>query len=134
MTLTDVYYEVSEKVLWGMHSIPMNILVLVSTVFALFNADFKILFFNLSSEPVFAILNEIVFCLLGTELLLLIVFKKGYIGSIFFYLDFLAVVSMIPDTEFIMHAIVHTTDGSHADLDTTNHLIKASSASQAGAR
>jgi hypothetical protein len=131
---SQIYKKVSDSVMWGMHSILVHIVVLVSTLFALFNADFKVLLFDLSTDHTFNILNEIIFCLLSFELLLLILFKKDYIGSMFFYLDFLAVVSMIPDTEFIMHALIVSEDGGHVDLDTTSHLIKASSASQAGAR
>jgi hypothetical protein len=65
----------------------------------------------------------------------LILFNKNYIGSFFFYLDFLAVLSMIPDTDFIMQALVTSEEsGHHGGLDSTHHLIKASHTSQAGAK
>lgn len=134
INISQFYKKISESVMWGMHSVAVHIIVLISTLFALFNADFKILLFDLSTDHTFNILNEIIFCLLSFELLLLILFKPKYVGSMFFYMDFLAVVSMIPDTEFIIHALVVSEAGSHVDLETTNHLIKASTASQAGAR
>jgi hypothetical protein len=119
----------------GLHSIAGNIIVLIATLIAIFNVDLKILFFDVSTDKGFSLLNEIIFFILGLELLLLILFKKNYIGSFFFYLDFLAVLSMIPDTDFIMKALLPNDVGGHsAGLDSTHHLIKASAASQAGAR
>jgi hypothetical protein len=120
----------------GMHSIPGNIIVLVSTLFAIFNVDLKILTTNVSADHAFALMNEIIFFVLCLEFLFLILFKKKYIGSFFFYLDLLAVASMIPDTEFIMVALMPESDshGHNESLESTHHLIKASAASQAGAR
>jgi hypothetical protein len=132
----DCYEATADLVNSILHSVIANIVVLISTLFALFNADMKILLTHESSDPVFAILNEVIFVLLTLEFLCLNLFKKNYIGSFFFYLDFLAVLSMIPDTEFIMEALAsHSEEGSHhSSLGTTSHLIKASAASQAGAR
>jgi hypothetical protein len=119
----------------AMHSITGNIIVLFATLIAIFNVDLKILFFDVTTDPGFSLLNEIIFFVLGLEFFLLILFKTNYVGSFFFYLDFLAVLSMIPDTDFIMEALMpHEGDGHSAELDSTHHLIKASAASQAGAR
>lgn len=118
-----------------MHSVAVNILVLISTMFALFNVDLKILLTRPGADPIFAILNEIIFILLTMEFVCLILFKKKYVGSFFFYLDLMAILSMIPDTEFLMNAFtVEENDDPHESLHTTSHLIKASAASQAGAR
>jgi hypothetical protein len=128
------YESIGEIVNASMHSILGNIIVLICTMFALFNVDVKILVFWPTADPTFVILNETIFLVLGLEFILLIMFKKKYIGSFFFYLDFLAVLSMIPDSEFMMGLLMPNSHDSHSSLGTTHHLIKASAASQAGAR
>lgn len=104
-------------------------------MFALFNNDIRLLATTISVDPTFAILNEIVFFILTLEFVILVAFEDYYIFSFFFFMDGLAVLSMIPDTEFIMNAITQDTEtSSHASVSSVNHFIKASSASQAGAR
>ncbi len=115
-----------------MNSIGGMIVVLLCTLFALFNLDLKLLTTNDTAEPIFVLLNNIIFFILTLEFLLLLIFESGYIGSFDFYLDFLAVLSLIPDTALIMEALI--SDHSVDQMMSTNHLVKASSASQAGAR
>jgi hypothetical protein len=133
--LSSCYDSTANMINNIMHSVAVNILVLVSTMFALFNVDLKILLTRPGADPIFAILNEIIFVLLTLEFVCLICFKRKYVGSFFFYLDLMAVLSMIPDTEFLMSAFTGgEAEDPHGNLDTTSHLIKASAASQAGAR
>ena len=104
------------------------VIVLLCTFFALFNFDMKLLLTDEAAEPVFALVNNIIFFLLTMEFVLLIMFESRYVGSFDFYLDALAVLSLIPDTPLI---IGH---GSMDSMTSTSHLVNASSASQAGAR
>jgi hypothetical protein len=115
-----------------MHSIWAMVVVLICTFFALFNLDLKLLTTNETAEPIFVLLNNIIFFILTLEFIILLVFESGYIGSFDFYLDILAVLSLIPDTGLIMEALI--SDHSMDQMMSTNHLVKASSASQAGAR
>ncbi len=104
---------------------------MTSTIFSLFNTEIKVLLTPLSADPIFYYTNEILFFFFLSEFMCLFIFEKNYIGTFFFYLDLLAVVSMIPDTDFIMNAFF---GNDVSNMQTTNHIIRASSASQAGAR
>jgi hypothetical protein len=68
------------------------------------------------------------------EFFLLTIFKKDYPFGFFFFLDGLAAISLIPDTEFIMEPIRRLSEVDNGNINTTSHLIKASGASQAGAK
>ncbi len=117
-----------------MEGIPCTIVILVCNLFSLFNNEIKFLLTNSDSDELFAILNEFLFVLLGMEYLLMVMFHRKFIGSFFFYLDFLAFISMFPDTRFIMDALIPPEDDSVTKMDTIDHFVKASSASQAGAK
>ncbi len=109
-------------------SVYVMIIILLATFFALFNLDLKLLTTDETAEPVFVLVNNIIFFVLTMEFVLLILFENRYVGSFDFYLDSLAVLSLIPDTALIMGPT------SVDSMNSTSHLVKASSASQAGAR
>jgi hypothetical protein len=117
-----------------MEGIPCTIVILVCNLFSLFNNEIKFLLTNSDAEDAFTLINEILFVLLGLEYLLMVMFHKNFLGSFFFYLDFLAFVSMIPDTKFIIDALLPQEDDNISKMETIDHLVKASSASQAGAK
>jgi hypothetical protein len=73
---------------------------------------------------------NVVFFILTLEFIIFLIFEEKYIGSFIFYLDLLAVISLIPDTDLTMQLFVD----SHSEASTAEHLIKASHSSQAGAR
>jgi hypothetical protein len=136
LQIKTCYSITSEIAMKAMHSIPGHIIILTATLLAIFNIDIKILCFDISTDPGFSLLNEIIFFILTLEFILLVLFNKDYTGSFFFYMDFLAVLALIPDTDFIMEALIsHESSGHHSSgLDSTHHMMKASAASQAGAR
>ncbi len=127
------YHNVSEKVEKFMNSFLMVIVILITTIFSLFNLDVKILTFDVSYDQTFIFLNEVIFCILSSEFLCSILFEKNYNGSFFFYLDFVEVLSMIPDTQFIMLVLIPNYNSS-SSLSTASSLIQSGSASQAGAK
>jgi hypothetical protein len=128
------YNDFGEKVELFMEGIPCTIVILVCNLFSLFNNEIKFLLTNSDAEDAFTLINEILFVLLGLEYLLMVMFHKNFLGSFFFYLDFLAFVSMIPDTKFIIDALLPQEDDNISKMETIDHLVKASSASQAGAK
>jgi hypothetical protein len=133
--LRKCYEVTSELFIAALHSIPGHIVIFFCTLVAILNYDLKIICFTAQADPVFSLLNEIIFIILCLEFLILVLFNKNYIGSFFFYLDLLAVLSMIPETDFIMKNMLSSDDDDkHASLDSTHHLMKASHASQAGAK
>ncbi len=131
----EYYHSLSKKIDSFLNNIYIVILILFFTVFSLFNIDIKIMCLNSNVDPAFNVLNEICFVVLFTEFLLLVIFKENYIFSVIFLLDVFAILSMVPDTEFLMKPIrTLTNDESENTIDSTINLVKFSSASQAGAK
>lgn len=86
--------------------------MMLVTLFVLFGDDLRLLSFPPSADSAFAVLNNLCFFLFLIELVLNSwaksdfssgsIFKvKGYMFSFFFWLDLLAVVSMIPDIDWL---------------------------------
>jgi hypothetical protein len=126
---------VADTVDLALNSITWTILALFLNVFSLFYVEIKMIFIDKHSEPAIIIANEIIFFILSMEFFCLVLFQKEYIGSFFFYLDFFGFLSMIPDSDLIMTALVSlSSDLANDKFGTIDHLVRASSASQAGAR
>lgn len=85
------------------------------TIFVLFGDDVRILCFPPSADGVFAFFVSLSFILFALEMLLYCwaksdfsngIFRiKGYAFSFFFWLDLLAVLSMIPDVDWLASAL-----------------------------
>ena len=120
-------------------SLTFLIIVFSVMVFSLLNVDVKLLTTEAESEPIFVKLNEVAFIVLLMDYLFSCLFSKNFLFSFFFYLDFLALLSMIPDTDFIMEAINEAIAGEHStgsgvNLEQTSYFIKATSSSQTAAK
>ena len=107
--------QIKGKVRWFLEHARIKIsyddFMMIVTLFVLFGDDLRLLSFPPSADSAFAVLNNICFFLFLIELILNCWAKsefirtksilrpkvKGYIFSFFFWLDLLAVVSMIPD-------------------------------------
>mmetsp|Transcript_40202 Transcript_40202/g.94141 ORF Transcript_40202/g.94141 Transcript_40202/m.94141 type:complete len:1056 (+) Transcript_40202:102-3269(+) len=74
---------------------------LILTVYALFATDLDTLFGTVDSRYVLSIVTTVVFLLFGVELLLLSLFKYDYAFRAFFWLDLVALVSLLPETWFV---------------------------------
>ncbi len=116
-----------------METLPCTMIILLCNLFSLFNVDLKLLLTNNDADYIFDLLNNILFFVLGMEYILMVMFFKNFVGSFFFYLDFLAFLSMIPDTKFLMDLLLPDSNDQHS-MDTIDTLVRASSASQAGAK
>lgn len=98
------------------------------------------MFLPLSVDSYFHHLNEFIFIFFLTEFLLYCLFKKKFLFSFYFYLDIVAIASLIPQVGFIWNAILvvlnsNGKNSSTVDAITSNsHLAKASRASTAGSR
>ncbi len=106
------------------------------TIYVLFIIDFKLLFIDVSVDPTLGLIINYIFLFLFIEFILTIFVEwKEYIGTFIFYLDILALVSLIPDTPFLMHILF---PDSHEEAEQhvmkSSHLIQASAASQAAGR
>ena len=89
--------------------------MMVVTIFVLFGDDVRILFFPPSADGVFAFFISLSFILFALEMFLYCWVKsdfsggpfriKGYAFSFFFWLDLLAVLSMVPDVDWLASAL-----------------------------
>ena len=82
-------------------------IILICALFALFSLDFLRLFFPKSFDAPFAIILDVLFFLFSLEIILTCVACNSYLGSFYFYLDILEVLSLIPEVDFIWYQIEH---------------------------
>jgi hypothetical protein len=126
------YKEVRKKIKCLCNSILGNLIFFFATVFSLFYFDIKILATASSADPAFELAMNIVFFILFSEFIVSILFEINYIGSFYFYLDLMDILSLIPDTQLIMNLF---SQNQSQDQDIgADHLIEASSFSQAAAK
>ena len=125
-----------------MESVIFHVLVLTLSIFSLFNSDIMTLALPKSVDKTFHILNEFVFLFFLSEMILFCIFKNKFFGSFYFYLDIIALISLIPEVEFIWVPLSHVLTGGEIDKNdpTMNtvvsnlHLAKASRTSQLGSK
>ena len=75
------------------------------TVYALFGDDLRILAFPKKSDPIFFALSVMCLVFFSAELLMAYLSKKEYRLSFYFWLDFIAMVSLIPDIGWIWNPL-----------------------------
>ncbi|KAF0707063.1 Aste57867_6668 [Aphanomyces stellatus] len=76
------------------------------TIYCLFGDDFRVAYFTKNDDMGFYVMAFICFLLFTAEFCLSCLAKVGYIGSFYFYLDFVATFSLVPDIGFIWNALV----------------------------
>ena len=109
-------------------------------MFTLFGHDTQLLTLPPSVDKTFHLISEIIFLFFVTELALLSLFQENFLGSFYFYLDLISILSMIPEVHFIWVLITSAMTGTNSNDESLNailansHLAKASRASQAGSK
>jgi class 3 adenylate cyclase len=88
-----------------------NLVMLAATIWALFLQDIADLALNKSVDPGFGGINAFVFFLFVLDLILGSIGKPGYFPSLFFFLDLLATVSILPDVPFIWNPFLNAVGG-----------------------
>ena len=86
----------------------VEFLMLFATLFALFAADINLMYGNDSTDIGMSIANIIVMFLFASELVCYCYALPGYFCSTFFFLDFLATVSIIGDIHWIAQGLTLT--------------------------
>merc|ERR1719491_2653622 len=81
-----------------------QILFMLCTVYALFSTDIDQLCGTKESKFILSIVTTVVFFLFGIELWVQSYAKPGYLFRAYFWLDLVAVISLLPDT-WIMQAM-----------------------------
>jgi len=75
--------------------------VSIATIYALFGDDFRLAFFESSTDLFFNILNIIVFILFGVEIIMACKINTKFFGGFFFWLDTISTLIMILDITWI---------------------------------
>lgn len=119
-----------EKVL---DSTNFTIFMSVITVYALFADDIRNLATKKDADDVWFSFATLCLFLFSAEVLLSCIVKKGYLWSFYFWLDFIATLSMIPDIGWIWYPIVGIDEDGDSGGDA-DQIKKAGRASKAGTR
>jgi len=96
----------------------------------------------ISVDKPFHKFNEFIFIFFVTELLLFCLIKHNFLGSFYFYLDIIALISLLPEVDFIWLPISYMLTGDQIDKNDPTmttvisnlHLVKASRTSQLGSK
>jgi hypothetical protein len=111
-----------------------HLFILSLSVFSLISDDIKYLFLSSDADPFFVIFNEVLFMVFLAELILNALYEKKFIGSFYFYLDIIALVSIMTDVQFIWGPIAEAikSDDENANMNSFNpHLQRVNVASNA---
>ena len=117
LSFVDIIWGFSDKssLTYTCHHTKYDDFMMAVTIFVLFGDDIRILFFPPSADAGFAFFISLSFILFALEMVLHCwaksdyskgLFKvKGYAFSFFFWLDLLAVLSMVPDVPWLASGI-----------------------------
>eukprot|EP00386_Alphamonas_edax_P009943 GDKI01032478.1.p1 GENE.GDKI01032478.1~~GDKI01032478.1.p1 ORF type:complete len:848 (-),score=288.72 GDKI01032478.1:159-2702(-) len=83
----------------------MTILMTILTFFALFGDDVRLAAFYKAADPYFFSLFIVAFALFLTEIIAFSIIKEDYKWSFFFFLDFVATFSLLPDIKWIVEPL-----------------------------
>jgi hypothetical protein len=108
----------------------------VGTFFALFGDDIRLAFLPKSVDPTFAALTFVVLLLFVIEFVAFNVSKKHFLWGFFFWLDLVAVMSLLPDIDFLWNPIFVGYGGDLDDgqAETGGAVARAGRASRAGTK
>jgi hypothetical protein len=72
---------------------------------------------NQNVDNTFSLMNEISFFVFFMEFLLSSLFESNFIGSFFFWIDLISMMSVIPDVPILWNPIANSISGGNSDLD-----------------
>jgi len=84
----------------------MQIFIIILSIFSLFHEDVKILSLPKTVDYPFHHVNEFIFFFFLFEFLVFIFGQKNFIGSFYFYLDIVSLLSLIPEVHLIWDPIL----------------------------
>jgi len=111
----DNCYKKTLKVLHHVFEhIVMQIFIILLSMFSLFNDDIKVLALPKTVDYPFHHVNEFIFFFFFTEFMVFILSQKNFVGSFYFYLDIVSLLSLIPEVHLIWDPILNLleNDGS----------------------
>lgn len=120
----ELFKYKAQKVMLG---VPMTVFMLVLTLWALYGTDIQAMSAPKSSDGSYEVIAILLFVIFMMELIINALTQEKYFGSFFFWLDFIAAVSMLLDVSVIKDAVFG--DG---EQDLT--VARAGRAARAGTR
>lgn len=75
----------------------------ITTIYALFGDDIRMLAFPSSADPIFYYLSSVAMGLFGLEIIVACICKPDYIFGFYFWLDVISTISLITDIGWIMN-------------------------------
>ena len=133
LSVRQVGNPVHEKVLAFLDGRVVTIIMTIFLFYALFGDDVRVALFPKSADTVFFSFSLVALILFTLELLLNSIARRDYVLRFYFWLDFVATLSLIPDIGWFWDPIVDSGDDSSGDGGTTNAL-QAGRASRAGTK
>jgi hypothetical protein len=104
-------------------------MILILSAFSLISQDLQYSVLNKDVDFSFARMNEVVFFVFAVELILSSLFETNFIGSFFFYVDFISLISVIPDVQVIWDPIYNFIRSMDPD---SNNIIGQSDIQRTG--
>lgn len=99
-----------KKILHVLHEafehIIMQIFIILLSIFSLFHEDIKILSLPKTVDYPFHHVNEFIFFFFLLEFCVFILAQKDFVGSFYFYLDIVSLVSLIPEVHLVWDPIL----------------------------
>ena len=89
----------------------------VITIYALFGDDVRVIAFSKPDDDYFYGVSTACLFFFALELLISWYAKKDYINSFYFWLDFIATLSLIPDIAWIWNPMIGQEDEDGGDSD-----------------
>lgn len=85
----------------------VTVVMAITTIFALFGDDFRLYFTTKEADPYFYIALIISFLLFGLELLIQSCVVDDFKYSFFFWLDFIATLSLVQDIQWFVDILMY---------------------------
>jgi hypothetical protein len=115
-------------------SVAFQVFILLLSLFSLLSDDIRYLVLPSTVDYGFTIFNEFLFIFFGIELLLNTLYEHHFIGSFYFYLDLIALLSVMTEVQFIWGPISQAIQDENEDpnmISNNPHLQRVNYASNA---
>ena len=124
-----------KKIAKFVDSAPVLIFMSIITIYALFSADIQAAWLRIEVDYAFNVIQCLLVAIFGLEWILNIISKIDYLWSFFFWLDFIATVSLIQDIDWVMNPILGYGSARQksykSSVQAAKAMSKVSSASRA---
>lgn len=119
--------ENEEPIYKMLETVPFNIISGIFTFYALFGDDFKFCCFGKSADIYFDIITLIVIIGFFIEIGLLTYARKQYLCSFFFWMDFIATMTLFVDLTWISENYLHSSDIDDLTITRTTRASRIGS-------